>query len=52
MDPFADILGGLFGRRGGGAKAGPKKAKPVLTEIKIKLEDAYNGKVHKLDHTR
>jgi len=52
MDPFADILGGLFGRKGGGGRQGPKKAKPVLKELKITLEDAYNGKVIKMPHTR
>jgi len=52
MDPFADILGGLIGGRRGGGKQGPKKAKPVLKELKITLEDAYIGKLSKLPHTR
>jgi DnaJ family protein A protein 2 len=54
MDPFADILGGLFGGRGGGrgGPKGPKKAKPSLKEVKITLEEAYTGKLHKLPHTR
>jgi len=52
MDPFADILGGLFGggKRGGSNK--PKKAKPDLKEVKVTLEEVYVGKMMQLPHSR
>jgi len=40
------------GGRGNGHNRGPKKAKPIGKEITIKLEDAYNGKLHILPITR
>ena len=50
---FADILSGLFGgRRNGGGGNRQRKAKPVLKELKIKLEEAYIGKMVKVPHTR
>jgi DnaJ family protein A protein 2 len=40
----------MFGGMGGGRqqKAGPKKGKPVLHQVKATLEDLYNGKTSKL----
>lgn len=52
MDPFADLLGGLFGGgRRGGAKQ-QRKVKPVVKEVKVKLEEVYNGKLIKQPHQR
>lgn len=54
MDPFADLLGGLFGggRRGGGGAKQQRKVKPVVKEIKVKLEDVFAGKLLKIPHKR
>jgi len=54
MDPFADLLGGLFGggRRGGGGAKQQRKVKPVVKEIKVKLEDVYAGKLLKIPHKK
>jgi DnaJ family protein A protein 2 len=55
MDPFADLLGGLFGggRRGGhGHQKQQRKVKPVVKEIKVKLEDVYAGKLLKIPHKK
>jgi len=52
MDPFADLLGGLFGRRGGPAQKQQRKVKPVVKEIKVKLEDVYSGKLLKIPHKK
>jgi DnaJ family protein A protein 2 len=52
-DPFADLLGGLFGggRRGGGQKQ-QRKVKPVVKEVKVKLEDVFSGKLLKIPHKK
>ena len=44
---FDDILGGLFGFGGGRGRKDnkPKKAKPILKELKVTLEDVYLGKM-------
>jgi DnaJ family protein A protein 2 len=52
MDPFADLLGGLFGRRGGPAQKQQRKVKPVVKEVKVKLEDVYSGKLLKIPHKK
>lgn len=52
FDPFEGLLGGLLGGRGGKGGNKPKKAKPTLKELKVTLEDVYNGKMAKLPHTR
>lgn len=47
MDPFEGLFGGIFGggRRGGGGKPQQKKVKPTVKDIKVTLEDIYNGKM-------
>jgi len=52
MDPFADLLGGLFGGRRGPAQKQQRKVKPVVKEVKVKLEDVYSGKLIKLPHKK
>mmetsp|Transcript_60529 Transcript_60529/g.70139 ORF Transcript_60529/g.70139 Transcript_60529/m.70139 type:complete len:430 (-) Transcript_60529:78-1367(-) len=52
MDPFADILGGLFGMGGGGGKAKQRKVKPTVMEVHVTLEDVYNGKLISEPHKR
>lgn len=54
MDPFADLLGGLLGgrRAGGGGKAPQRKVKPVLKEVKVKLEDVFGGKMMNIPHQK
>jgi len=53
MDPFEGLFGGLFGgRRGGGGKQGQKKVKPTVKEIKVTLEDIYNGKMKNITFQR
>jgi len=50
-----DLLGGLFGGFGGGGRrkdTRPKKAKPILKELKVTLEDVYNGKMIGVPITR
>jgi DnaJ family protein A protein 2 len=51
-DPFADLLGGLFGRRGGPAQKQQRKVKPVVKEVKVKLEDVFAGKLLKIPHKK
>lgn len=51
-NPF-DIFENLFGGGGrGGKKAGPKKGKPALVPVKVSLEDIYQGKMFKYNHSR
>ncbi len=45
MDLF-DLINGMHGR--GQKPSGPKKGKPVLHQVKVTLEDLYNGKLTKL----
>jgi DnaJ family protein A protein 2 len=52
MDPFESLFGGLFGGGRGRGKQGPKKVKPILKEIKVTLEDLYNGVMKTLKYTR
>jgi len=53
MDPFEGLFGGLFGggRRGGG-KQETRKVKPIVNEIRVTLEDIYNGKMKKVTFQR
>jgi len=54
-DPFGDILGGLFGMgggRGGKAQKQVRKAKPIVKEVKVTLEEVYAGKMTKLNVQR
>lgn len=48
FDVFENLFGG--GRGGQAKKQGPKKGKPKLVPVKITLEDAYNGKMFKINH--
>eukprot|EP01016_Furgasonia_blochmanni_P001467 TRINITY_DN1056_c0_g1_i5.p1 TRINITY_DN1056_c0_g1~~TRINITY_DN1056_c0_g1_i5.p1 ORF type:complete len:441 (+),score=87.85 TRINITY_DN1056_c0_g1_i5:547-1869(+) len=49
MGGFGDIFGSFFGGGGGRGQArGPKKAKPMLKEIEVPLEDVYTGKLLKI----
>jgi len=55
VDPF-DLFssffgGGMFGGGGGGSH-GPKRTKDIVTAVKVKLNDIYNGKVKKMRITR
>ena len=43
-------MGGGGGGRGGPRK--PQKGKPVAKDIKVTLEEVYNGKVFKIPHSR
>jgi DnaJ family protein A protein 2 len=52
MDPFESLFGGLFGGGRRQQKQGPKKVKPILKEMKVTLEDIYNGKMKKLTFQR
>merc|ERR1712224_853642 len=47
---FEDIFGSFFGQGRGRRQQdnGAKKTKPMMQEVTIKLEDAYNGKVVKI----
>eukprot|EP01017_Pseudomicrothorax_dubius_P033723 TRINITY_DN4540_c0_g5_i2.p1 TRINITY_DN4540_c0_g5~~TRINITY_DN4540_c0_g5_i2.p1 ORF type:complete len:331 (-),score=111.52 TRINITY_DN4540_c0_g5_i2:70-1062(-) len=49
-DIFSAFFGGGRGRGGGGSKV--KKGKPILKELKVKLEDVYTGKSVKLPHQK
>merc|ERR1719158_682078 len=51
MDPFEMFFGGGGGRRGGGGNR-QKKAKGMLKEVEITLEEAYNGGMKKFKHER
>jgi len=44
-----DLLGGGGGRRG---PKGPVKAKPKLRELKVTLEEVYQGKMFSFEHKR
>lgn len=48
-----DLLSHLFGF-GGGRKQGNqvKKAKPVLKEVNVTLDEVFSGKMFKMDHKR
>ncbi len=49
---FGDILGGLFGfspAGGGRGRSGPRKGRDVGMEVKLSLEEAYNGVEKKLE---
>ena len=48
---LSDLLGGMFGMPGMGARgkpSGPKKGKSVLHPVKATLADLYNGKTTKV----
>jgi len=47
-----DIFEHFFNRGGPSQKKGHQKAKPKAMEIKVKLEDIYNGKSEKLQISR
>lgn len=47
-----DILSHLFGGGGGRGPRGPKKGEDKEQELKVSLEDLYNGKTTKLAITR
>lgn len=47
MDIF-DLFFGGGGRRGGGGRGGPRKGKDVIHQLKVPLEDMYNGSTRKL----
>jgi len=53
-DPFEGLFGGLFGRRGGGGNQKPRqgKVKPLMKEMKLKLEDLYVGTMKELSYER
>ena len=42
----------MFGGGGRAKSSGPRKGKPVLKELKVKLEDIYSGKMFKVPHKR
>lgn len=50
MDIFEAMFGG--GGMGGGGPQKARKGKPVLKELRVKLEDIYNGKMFKVPHSR
>jgi len=47
MDIFDLFFGGGGGRRGGGPR-GPRKGKDVVHQLKVTLDDLYNGSTRKL----
>jgi DnaJ-class molecular chaperone len=49
-DLFSNLFGGgLFGGGGrGGRSSGPRRGKDVGHELRVSLEDLYNGKLSKL----
>uniref|UniRef100_A0A0B7AVQ7 J domain-containing protein n=1 Tax=Arion vulgaris TaxID=1028688 RepID=A0A0B7AVQ7_9EUPU len=47
MDIF-DLFFGGGGRRGGGGPRGPRKGKDVIHQLKVPLDDLYNGATRKL----
>jgi len=47
MDIFDLFFGGGGGRRGGGHR-GPRKGKDVVHQLKVSLDDLYNGSTRKL----
>ena len=50
---FGDIFD-MFGMggQGGSREKKQQKGKPIGKEMKITLEDAYSGKMNKVNHTR
>jgi len=45
----------MFGMGGGGGRGGPRKpqkGKPVAKDLKVTLEEVYNGKLFKIPHSR
>jgi len=44
--------GGFFGGGGASGGRGPRRTKDMVTAVKVKLEDIYNGKVKKMRVTR
>jgi len=50
-DPFEHLFGGIFGR-GRRGPSGPRKVKPIVKELKVKLEDVYLGKMKTLKYER
>jgi len=53
VDPF-DLFSAMFGGGGfgGGGRRGPQRTKDMVTPMKVKLEDIYNGKTKKMRITR
>jgi len=54
FDLFSSFFGGgssFFGGGGGGSR-GPQRTKDMVTAVKVKLNDIYNGKVKKMRITR
>jgi DnaJ homolog subfamily A member 1 len=47
MDIF-DMFFGMGGRGGRGGGGGPQRSKDVVHQLKVSLEDLYNGTVRKL----
>jgi len=48
-----DIFSQFFGGGGGGGgRGGPRKGEDMVTQLKVTLEDCYNGRVRKLAVTR
>ena len=43
-----DIFDMFFGGMGGGHRSGPKRGKNVVHQLKVTLEDLYNGATRKL----
>ena len=52
VDPFEGLFGGLFGGRGRSGRQEPRKMKPIIKEIKVTLEELYNGKLKKISFQR
>jgi len=51
---MGDIFGQMFGGMGGGGRRdrGQKKAKGMLKEMEVTLEEVYNGGMKKFKHER
>jgi len=48
MDIFDIFFGGGGGRRGGGGNRGPRKGRDTIHQLKVPLQDLYNGSTRKL----